>query len=404
VFAPRSRAFDVDPVADRMPVGFVVFQTRNRANGGVESITQVVERARRIRPIMVTQLETETTQRWRDAGLAVHVLSAAYEAWSEGRAAIRHALRNNVWAAEWVRRERLRVVHVNDVRAWTNTAPGARAAGARVVLSVRGTRPAGQRWAWRSRIAAATADVVLANSREGVEDVRENMIGRLPTRATLDHVYSAADLERFTPVARAERAAVRRALGIPDDRIAIAYVAAVAPLKGQLAFLEHGLAALVAAVPRALVCFVGDFRPDADDYARRCRDALAASGLAAHVRFVGYTNDTAAWYRAADVTMLASHAEGLARCMIESIACGTPVVSADVCGAREILEDHGCGVVVPRDDYAALAAAVRALAGDEPRRSALGRAGIDAAHRLFDPEETVRRYEDVYRRLGGRGG
>jgi glycosyltransferase involved in cell wall biosynthesis len=80
------------------------------------------------------------------------------------------------------------------------------------------------------------------------------------------------------------------------------------------------------------------------------------------------------------------------------------VVSVDVCGAREILEEHGCGVVVPRGDHEALATAVRSLAGDEPRRAVLGRAGVETAHRLFDPAETVRRYEDVYLRLGGRDG
>jgi glycosyltransferase involved in cell wall biosynthesis len=118
------------------------------------------------------------------------------------------------------------------------------------------------------------------------------------------------------------------------------------------------------------------------------------------VTFVGYRADVAAWYRALDVAVIASEREGLARSMIESLAAGTPVVSFDVCSAREILEGHRCGLVVPHGDYAALAERIGTLLHNPSLREALGTTGAAAARTLFDPADVVRGYEAVYARVG----
>lgn len=405
--APRSDraapcgAPDATP-GDPIPVGFVIFQTGNRANGGVESITQIVERARSIRPVIVTQMETAVTARWRRAGLEVHVLPAAYEAWSEGRAAIRHLPRNNAWMAAFVRRRGIGIVHINDIRGFLNLGPGARAAGARLVLNVRDVKPADQPYTAKWRLAASMSDHVVALSNEMAADVAARLCGDslFFGRPRVDHIYSAVDLDVMRPLSTADRAALRARLGLPPDRFVLAYVAAFNDKKAQLAFLERGLPAIAAGWPSALVCFVGDFRPETDPYARRCADAVAARGLDGHVRFAGYTAAVADWYQAADAILLASRHEGLARCMIEGLACGTPVVSFAVCSAREILAGHACGVVVPEGDHTALAAAVAALAADPGRRVTLGAAGARAARQLFEPSLGVRRYEEIYLALG----
>ena len=88
--------------------------------------------------------------------------------------------------------------------------------------------------------------------------------------------------------------------------------------------------------------------------------------------------------------------------MIESLACGTPVVSFDVCSAREVLEAHACGIVVPQGDHAGLAAALAALGRDPARRRALGERGARAARELFDPERMMAAYRELYRGPGPR--
>jgi glycosyltransferase involved in cell wall biosynthesis len=58
--------------------------------------------------------------------------------------------------------------------------------------------------------------------------------------------------------------------------------------------------------------------------------------------------------------VLMSASEGLANAWVEALACGTPVVIADVGGAREVLSDGAAGRLVARD-AGAVAAAVRDL-------------------------------------------
>ncbi|MFN2595927.1 MAG: glycosyltransferase family 4 protein [Pyrinomonadaceae bacterium] len=411
---------DAREAADARPkVAFVVAQGGNRANGGVESITQVLGRLARVRPVVITQSETEFNRRWREAGARVLV-------WRMPSLGVASLVRNNARMFRLVRAEGCRVVHCNDIYALWQTAFGARAAGARVVFNVRNVKPAGGRYGWRWRVALrlSTRQLLLSKEmcetfarrlgvkesgarvegeRAGVGEHSESADGRgegvgesHAGARRMGHIYSAVDARRFSPVGAAERAALRERLGIGADCFAVGLVAAFEPRKGQLEFIARALPRLKRLAPRARVFFVGDFAPGRDEYARRCLRAAEESGLGASVSFVGYTPEVADWYRALDAGVVASRNEGLARAMIESLACATPVVSFDVCSAREILEARGCGLVCASGDYDALADALASLASDEGARARLGASGAAAARELFDPEEVVSAYERLY--------
>jgi glycosyltransferase involved in cell wall biosynthesis len=71
---------------------------------------------------------------------------------------------------------------------------------------------------------------------------------------------------------------------------------------------------------------------------------------------------------AADVMVLPTVSEGLANVWVEALACGTPVVTSDVGGAREVIDRPAYGRLVARDP-AAVAAAVRELLDDPPAQA-----------------------------------
>jgi glycosyltransferase involved in cell wall biosynthesis len=382
-----------------MDIGVAIWQSDNHSDGGVESMTQILERMHRARPVVITQRETPRTERWRKRGLEVHVLPAAYEAWTEDPAGIRHLPRNNAWMASLVRKRNLRVVHMNDLLAFMNLGGGARAAGARLVFNVRDVKPGDQPYRLIWRLAATASDHVIALSQEMARDLEARLRGFFG-QPPVSFFYSVVDLERMSVVSSHERTALREKLGLDANRVVLPYVAAFNEKKAQLPFLERTLPALVARNPGALVCFIGDFRPDTDSYARRCAEAVLERGLGNNVRFVGYTPAVADWYGAADAVVLASRNEGLARCMIEAIARGTPVVSFDVCSAREVLEEHSCGIVVRQGDYEGMVEAIERLARAPDLRRTMGVNGARLARELFDPARVVARYEDLYARIG----
>jgi teichuronic acid biosynthesis glycosyltransferase TuaC len=159
--------------------------------------------------------------------------------------------------------------------------------------------------------------------------------------------YTGIDLDRFHPV---DRTAARRALGVDGPLLVSA--GALLPRKGQ----ELALAAL-AHLPDATLLLAGD-GPDRG----RLEGIARAAGLGARVRFLGNQPHDAlpGLLAAADVTVLPTVSEGLANVWVESLACGTPVVTSDVGGAREVIDRPEAGRLVPRDP-AAIAAAVREL-------------------------------------------
>jgi glycosyltransferase involved in cell wall biosynthesis len=166
------------------------------------------------------------------------------------------------------------------------------------------------------------------------------------------------DLDSFRPAA--DRAAARAALGVAGPLLVTA--GALIPRKGQ----DVALAAL-ARLPDATLIIAGD----GADRARLERVALDL-GVTGRVRFLGSQPHAAlpALFAAADVTLLATASEGLANVWVESLACGTPVVTTRVGGAAEAIDRPAAGRLVARDPEA-MAAAVREILADPPAPDAV---------------------------------
>ncbi|MGZ4294633.1 MAG: glycosyltransferase family 4 protein, partial [Solirubrobacteraceae bacterium] len=106
------------------------------------------------------------------------------------------------------------------------------------------------------------------------------------------------------------------------------------------------------------------------------------------VRFPGPLTgaDLAQSYVAADLLVLASHAETYGMVVTEALAHGLPVIATDVGGVAEAL-GYGAdgirpGVLVAPDDPAALGAALRAWLADAELRARLGRAARERRESL----------------------
>lgn len=179
----------------------------------------------------------------------------------------------------------------------------------------------------------------------------------------------------------------------PDDELAITTIGRLSPQKEQRLLLE-AMALLLPRCPQARLTIVGQGRLEQELRAR-----AAALGIAERVSFAGVRRDIAAVLAASDIFVLSSRWEGVPITAAEAMAAGRPVVLTDVGGCRDLV-DHGVsGLLVPPGDARALAGALLELAGDPPRRRALGEAARERARRELSMELFARRHEALYEAL-----
>lgn len=185
--------------------------------------------------------------------------------------------------------------------------------------------------------------------------------GTPPSRVHV--IRNGVDTRRFHPV---PMPTARAQLGLDGEPLLIS-VGHLVPVKGHELTLE-ALSLLLPRHPRIHLCLVGD-----GPLREPLRDRARALGIADRVTFAGAVpNDQlSAWFSAADAMVLASRSEGWANVLLESMACGTPVVATDVGGTGEVVGDSGLGRLVPAGDPAAIAAAIEGQLACPPDRAAV---------------------------------
>lgn len=178
---------------------------------------------------------------------------------------------------------------------------------------------------------------------------------------------NGVDADLFRPE---DRAAARRQLGLPEGGVPI-----IASVGNLVPGKRHDLTLQAAAqVDGAHVLFVGrggerqGLQRLAQDLGMAQRVQVFDEMPQSQLRFV---------YSAADVLSLASEREGWPNVLLESAACGTPVVAFNIGGVPEILTDRTVGTIVRAEHAPApLAAAIRDLLRSPPSRDAVRQAAV----------------------------
>jgi len=373
----------------------VATQIPRKVNGGIESLTNMLEKMGEVAVSFVTQHENHFTRRWRDSGFNVSLVPEIGQILQRrGLDRMATLARCNRAIAGRIQSSGAQIVHCNDLIALWSATLGAHAEKVPVVFSIRDTGGVtGIKW----RLAAGLSDRIVVNSRD-MKTVVEDALGGDFSLPPIDYVYSPVDMSLFGVVDSDHRISLRKAKGIADGEIAIGVVGALIPRKQQLELLAA--LRMNESIPRnARFFLLGDSDGGDDSYKDALRKAASVPELRDRICFSGFAVDVASWYQALDLVLVTSRSEGMARCMIESIACGTPVVSFAVSSAREILEEGDCGLVVAQNDFAAIFSAIGRMLRDSALLNRLRTNGPKVASRLFDPVNAAIGYRRSYDNL-----
>jgi glycosyltransferase involved in cell wall biosynthesis len=284
-------------------------------------------------------------------------------------------------------------IHASEPDAWLAALVAARLCGARVVLDVHEHYPSRldarlPRWLQPvARGAIARACRWMGSAADAVVVAKDG----------LDAPFAGARLVAVRNYAPAP-VAPPRAHG--DGPLTLVHLGALGRARGWPQMLD----ALAMCPPATRLLLVGRFTDGSEDafHAR-----AAALGLSGRVECTGWLSQNAALVRLreADIALVLfqrgeeNHRLALPHKLFDAMAAGLPVIApvfAEEVAA--VVREAGCGLLVETGDAAAVAQAVAALA-DPARRSAMGRAGWDAARTRFAWETEAARLVALHRSL-----
>ncbi len=204
-------------------------------------------------------------------------------------------------------------------------------------------------------------------------------------------IPNGIDTTHFTPPA--DKRAVRRQLGLPEDALIIGNIAFFKPVKNLSLFVEIA-AEVKQQFAESHFVLVGDGveRPHIEEQIRQ-------RGLTAAFTLPGLQRDTAVWHQAMDILLLTSHSEAFPLTLAEAAACGVPVVATAAGGVPDVVQDGKTGLLAPPGDKSLLVTHLARLCHDPALRQQLGQNAREWAVKEFSVEQMVQRYSRLFLEL-----
>ena len=216
------------------------------------------------------------------------------------------------------------------------------------------------------QVLARTSDALIAVSPQ----VRRDLVALgVAEESKIAVIRLGLDLERRLATSPGARERLRHELGIEPADVNVAWFGRMTEIK-RVDDLLASFAHATRESSGAVLTLVGDgpLRAGLEAHARDL-------GIADRCRFLGYREDVAPLYAAADVVALTSANEGTPVSLIEALAASKPVLSTAVGGVADVVDDGTTGFLVRPDEPELFTRRLRQLVEDEELRARLGRNG-----------------------------
>lgn len=239
----------------------------------------------------------------------------------------------------------------------------------------------------RKRVAYAKSNITFVAPSSWMEDIvrASPLLRDFPCV----RIATGVDEDQFNmPLAEATRVAARTELDIPENATVILFAAHILdgnPRKGG----QNLVAALnlLGAMPNCLLLLAGVG-------GQSWREAQPLD-----LRLAGYRSepdDMAKIYAAADFSVTPSLDENLANTVLESMACGRPVVAFNAGGTRDAVRHMETGYLAAAGDNTALANGIKQFVDSKELRQRIGRGASELVSREFGQSRQTERFANLY--------
>lgn len=204
------------------------------------------------------------------------------------------------------------------------------------------------------------------------------------------NIPNLVDISKFKPTSQEEKMQCKADRRY-ENKIIVTYVGRLDKKKGLYVLIESWKE-VISRYPNAHLLLVGGGREKSylTEYANELK-------ISKNVEFAGETEDVYQFLKISDIFVLPTFLEGFSTSLIEAMACELPVVSTNVTGIPDIVDD--AGIIVEPRDTASLSSAIDKLIGDENLRKKLGKKGRKIVEERYSDTIVAKKIKMVYESL-----
>lgn len=245
------------------------------------------------------------------------------------------------------------------------------------------------------KFASHTSDLTIFQNHDDARRFIDDGVVPEQKAAVIPGSGIRTDLFDPTKISEAERGQLRQELGIAPDETMVTMISRVIRSKGVLEFMAAAWH-VSAHYPNVRFVLVG-----AEDEESIYRlDATELTQLANTVIWPGPRRDIPVVLAASDIFMFpTAHREGIPRVLLEAASMALPIITTDLPGCREVVEDGVNGLLIPVRNSKALSEALMYLIERTDLRQRFGKISRQKAIDRFDLSIIAGQTRQVYRQL-----
>lgn len=205
-------------------------------------------------------------------------------------------------------------------------------------------------------------------------------------------ILNAIDLQQFSP--RLKDEALLQDLAIRNDDIIVVHASNMKTLKRPLDLVKSAETALQQN-PKLMYVIVGD-----GPLRTAMEQASINKGISERFRYVGWVDYDLmpSYINLADMVVMPSEAEGLARVYLETQACARLLLASDIPPAREVINNGKTGILFRMGDFDDLTRKTLVAASDPKLRSNIGRKAREYVQN-HSIDDAIESYVDIIREV-----
>jgi len=239
------------------------------------------------------------------------------------------------------------------------------------------------------RTLALFSTYIIVVSRAQKEDISK--VYKIAPERKIMVVPLGLELDRLASI-NSHAGKFRGELGVNEECVLIGIIGRLVPVKNHRMFLDvcKRLSDSTSGTDiRYVIIGGGDQRNFLETRAQEL-------GIDKKVIFCGWKEEVADVYADLDIVVLTSLNEGTPVALIEALAAGKPVVSTDVGGVKDVVEEGINGYLVASGDTEAFAERLKELVADASKRAEFGRSGRLKVVREYSKARLVKDMEELY--------